>query len=84
VFNELCTKAFKALRSMLISAPILAYYNLDSQCLLETDVLDTVIAAIFLQKGLNREWYPVGYFLKTMTPTKTNYPIYNKELLAIV
>jgi len=48
VFNKLYTKAFKTLRAMLISAPILAHYDLDSQCLLKTDVLDTVIAAIFL------------------------------------
>jgi hypothetical protein len=84
VFCELYTKAFKTLRAMLISAPILAHYDLDSQCLLETNVLDTVIVAIFSQKGLDREWHPVGYFLKTITPAKTNYLIYNKELLAII
>ena len=76
MFDESCTKAFETLRAMLISAPILAHYDLDSQCLLETDVSDTVVVAIFSQKGLDREWHPVGYFLKTMTPAETNYPIY--------
>jgi hypothetical protein len=84
VFDDLCTKAFETLRAMLIRAPILTHYDLDSQCLLETDASDTVVVAIFSQKGLNREWHPVGYFSKTITPAKTNYPIYNKELLAIV
>jgi hypothetical protein len=84
VFDDLYTKAFETLRAMLISAPVLAHYDLDSQCLLKTDALDTVIVAIFLQKGLDGEWHPVGYFLKTMTPAETNYPIYNKELLAVV
>jgi hypothetical protein len=30
VFSESCTKAFKTLRAMLISTPILAHYDLDS------------------------------------------------------
>ena len=69
---------------MLTYAPVLVHYNLDSQCLLETDASDTVTAAVFSQTGLDREWHPVGYFSKTIAPAKTNYPIYNKELLAIV
>jgi hypothetical protein len=69
---------------MLISAPLLAYYDLDSQCILETDASDTVVAAVFSQKGLNGEWHPIGYFSKTMAPAETNYLIYNKEMLAIV
>ena len=67
-----------------MSAPLLAHYDLDSQCLLETDASDTVVAAVFSQKGLDGEWHPVGYFSKTMVPAETNYPIYDKELLAIV
>ena len=72
------------LRSMLIKAPLLAHYDVDSQCLLETDASNTVVAAVFSQKGLDDEWHPVGYFSKTMAPAETNYPIYDKELLAIV
>jgi len=52
--------------------------------MLETDASDTVVAAVFSQKGLNGEWHPVGYFSKTMAPAETNYPIHDKELLAIV
>src|SRR4030081_3284000 len=40
--------------------------------------------AVFSQKGLDGEWHPVGYFSKTMAPAETNYPIYDKEMLAIV
>ena len=69
---------------MLIRAPLLAHYDADSQCLLETDASDTVVAAVFSQKGLDDEWHPVGYFSKTMAPAETNYPIYDKEMLAIV
>ena len=32
-------------------------------------------------KGL---WQPVAYFSKKLTPTKSNYPIHDKEILAII
>jgi transposase InsO family protein len=83
-FDDRCIQAFETLRSMLTKAPLLAHYDLDSQCLLETDASDTVVAAVFSQKGLDGEWHPVGYFSKTMAPAETNYPIYDKEMLAIV
>ena len=69
---------------MLISALLLAYYDLDSQCMLETDTSDTVVVVVFSQKGLDREWHLVGYFSKTMALAETNYLIYNKEMLAII
>jgi transposase InsO family protein len=83
-FDDKCIQAFDTLRSMLTKAPLLAHYDLESQCLLETDASDTVVAAVFSQKGLDGEWHPVGYFSKTMAPAETNYPIYDKEMLAIV
>ena len=83
-FDKSCAQAFDTLKHMLMSAPLLAHYDLDSQCLLETDASDTVVAAVFSQKGLDGEWHPVGYFSKTMAPAETNYPIHDKEMLAIV
>ena len=52
--------------------------------MLETDALDSVIAGIYSQKQLDGEWYPVAYYLKTMVDIKLNYPIHNKEMLAII
>jgi hypothetical protein len=83
-FNESCAQAFEILKGRLIDAPLLAYYNTDSQYLLETDASDTVVAVVFSQKGLDEEWHPVAYFSKTIAPAETNYPIYDKELLAII
>jgi transposase InsO family protein len=83
-FDDKCVQAFETLRGRLTQAPLLAHYDLDSQCLLETDASDTVVAAVFSQKGIDGEWHPVGYFSKTMAPAETNYPIYDKEMLAIV
>jgi transposase InsO family protein len=52
--------------------------------MLETDASDGVVVAILSQLHPDGEWYPVGYFSKTMAPTELNYPIHDKEMLAIV
>ena len=52
--------------------------------MLETDTLDSVIASIFSQKQLNGNWHPIVYYLKTIADAKLNYPIHDKEMLAII
>jgi len=52
--------------------------------MLETDALDSVIAGVYSQKQINGEWHPIAYYLKTIVDAKLNYPIYNKEILAII
>jgi transposase InsO family protein len=83
-FNKDCSIAFEELKRRLTTAPILAHYEEGKQCLLETDASDAVVAAVFSQKGLDNEWHPVAYFSKTMAPAELNYPIHDKEMLAII
>ena len=52
--------------------------------MLETDALDSVIAGVYFQKQIDREWHPITYYLKTIVDAKLNYLIYNKEMLAII
>ena len=52
--------------------------------MLETDALNNVIAGVFSQRQLDGNWHPIVYYLKTMADTELNYPIYNKEILAII
>ena len=52
--------------------------------MLKTDALDGIIAGVYFQKQLDGEWYPITYYLRTMVDAKLNYPIYNKEILAII
>jgi len=52
--------------------------------MLETNALDGIIAGIFSQKQLDREWYPITYYLKTIIDAKLNYHIHNKEMPAII
>jgi hypothetical protein len=52
--------------------------------MIETDASDGVIAAILSQKQLDGTWHPTAFFSKTMLPAECNYPIHDKEMLAIV
>jgi hypothetical protein len=52
--------------------------------MLETNALDGIIAGVFSQKQLDRNWHLIIYYLKTMADVKLNYPIHNKEMLAII
>ena len=33
---------------------------------------------------MDGEWHPIAYYLKTIVDAKLNYPIYDKEMLAII
>ena len=52
--------------------------------MLKTDALNGVIASIYSQKQPDGEWHPITYYSKTMVDAKLNYPIHNKEMLAII
>ena len=52
--------------------------------MLETNTLNSVIAGVFSQKQLDGNWHPIAYYLKTMADAELNYPIYDKEMLAII
>ncbi len=82
-FNDNCKAAWEALRSALKSAPILCHYDAYRQTRLETDSSDGVVAGILSQLQDDGHFHPVGFFSKTMGDAELNYPIHDKELLAI-
>ena len=76
--------AFDQIKETLITAPVLAHPNLANPFIVETDTSKFASRVVLLQtdeKGVDQ---PLCYFSCKMTPAKTNYPIYDKELLAIV
>lgn len=48
------------------------------------DSLDYVSTEVLSHKDNIRIMHPVAYFLKKIVPAKSNYKLYNKELLAII
>ena len=83
VFEKKQKDAWEALRKALLSAPILCHYDPHKQTRLETDSSDGVVAGVLSQLQEDDFYHPVGFFSKTMIDAELNYPIYDKELLAI-
>ena len=82
-FNDDCKNAWEALRRQLQNAPILCHYEPHRQTKLETDSSDGVVAGVLSQLRDDGFYHPVGFFSKTMADAELNYPIHDKELLAI-
>ena len=83
-FDIVYKQAFNELKKRLVSTPLLTHFHPERPLMLETDALDSVIASIYSQKQPDGEWYPVTYYSKTIVDAKLNYPIHNKEMLAII
>jgi hypothetical protein len=56
----------------------------DKKTVLEVDASDFAIGGILSQKQDDEKYRPVAYLSKSLSPTERNYPIYDRELLAIV
>ena len=81
--QKLQQEVFEQLINIFITTLVLHYYNLDCNLCIETNILGTTCTSILSQKQKNKQ-YPIVYFLRKFSRPKLNYPIYNKELLAIV
>jgi hypothetical protein len=52
--------------------------------MVETDASDGVLGGVLLQLQPSGEWHPVAYYSKMMIPAEINYPIHDKDMLAII
>ena len=79
-----CQKSFELLKKRFTTALILANFDFERECILETDSSDNVFAEIFSQYGDDGVLQPVAFFSCKHSPKEINYEIYDKELLAII
>lgn len=78
-----CTKAFNYLVKAITSAPILRMPVDTAQFRVEADSSDFATGAV-LEQEQDGKWFPIAYLSKTLNETERNYPIHDKELLAII
>ncbi|KAG8199258.1 hypothetical protein JTE90_003683 [Oedothorax gibbosus] len=78
-----CDEAFDHLKSVLTSAPILAYPEPDRMFILDTDASKEGIGAVLSQEVDGKERV-IAYFSKSLSKPERNYCVTRKELLAIV
>src|SRR5882672_595565 len=75
-------KAFKELKWLITSTPILVQPNQSAQFRLETDTSSYTTGAVLSQLCKDDKWNPVGFTSKSLSSAERNYEIHNKELLS--
>ena len=75
---------FESIKKVFSTAPILQHFDLEKECVVETDTSDYVSGAVLSQPDHEGVLHPVAFLSHCHLPAECNYKIYNKELLAIV
>ena len=83
-WSKECQTAFEELKLRLITAPVLAQWDPDRETVVETDSSGYVTGGALSQRGDDGIMRPVAFFSKKNAPAECNYPIHDKELLAII
>jgi len=73
---------FELLKATFTAALILVYWDLELLLVLETNVLNHIIAVI-LSTYIKEDLYSIAFYSRTLNTTKLNYDVYNKELFVI-
>ena len=77
-------RSFDSLKDSFTSAPILQLPDASCHFTLEVDSSHFALGAILSQQpSLSEPLHPVAFYSRTLTPSEKNYPIGEKELLAI-
>jgi hypothetical protein len=77
-------EAFVTLKAKLSSAPILRIADPTAPFRIETDASGYAIGAALLQQDDNDIWHPVAYESRKCKPAEKNYPVHERELLALI
>jgi transposase InsO family protein len=83
-FDEHAVTAFEYLKRAFIQAPALANYDPEKETVVDCDASGYVTGGVLMQYDSKNILRPVAFYSKKMTPAECNYPIHDKELLAIV
>ena len=83
VWTPECQSSFQTLKTLLSTAPVLAYPDFTAEFILNTDASNHGIGAVLSQVKDGAE-HPVAYASRTLTKAERNYCVTRKELLAVV
>ena len=79
VWTPECASAFETLRTLLATAPVLAYPDPSKPFELHTDASNVAVGAVLVQDG-----HPVAYASRTLSAAERNYSATERECLAVV
>ena len=75
---------FEHLKNIFISEPVLAQWNPERDTVLEVDCSDYALGGCLSQIDNQQKLRPVAYFSRRLNSAEINYPIHDKEMLAII
>ena len=84
VWTEDCHQAFMSLKQAFTCRPILMHFDYEKKTVVETDASNHVAAGVMSQYDNKGILHPIAYFSKKFQPAQMNYPIHDKELLAVI
>ncbi|SPC67498.1 uncharacterized protein UHOD_11759 [Ustilago sp. UG-2017b] len=84
VFLGFSQHAFEQLRSSFNTDTILRHFDPARPIIVETDASDFAVAAVLSQSFDQGTHHPIAFFSKKLDPAQLNYPIFDKEMFAIV
>ena len=77
-------KAFKQLKMVFTSKPLLVVPDLDKEFRMEADASNFATEGVLSIKYKDNKWRPVTYISKSLNETERNYEIHDKEMLAVI
>ena len=77
-------KVFDELKEIFTTRPVLAAPDLDKEFRVKADASNYTTGEVLSMKCSNELWRPVAFISKSLSDTKRNYKIYNKEMSAVV
>ena len=75
---------FESIKKAFSTAPILQHFDLDKECVVETDICSCISSAVLSQPDHEGVLHPIAFLSQCHLLAECNYKIYDKELLAIV
>ena len=76
--------AFEDLKRCFVEAPTLRVFDPDRTCVFESDCSNTSLGCTLSQYDDDGVLHPVAFYSRRLLPPEMNYPIHDKELLAII
>jgi len=85
IWTKNAKTTFNILKEGFVVEPILRHADPELLFLVETDASNYAIGTFLSQRNkVTNELHPICFYSKGLTKTERNYPIYDKELLAII
>ena len=83
VLNEAARSAFHKLKKAVMSAPVLAYPDLNKEYLLKMDASKLGLGAVLSQKQSNGRYHPVAFGSRALHGAEVNYHSTKLKFLAM-